>query len=214
MSLLFFSPILDTFQRPNFTAKLDFLAWHLILIFPCRARNYIPQGYVSDKPGFSTDLQSPKSRGLSPYHGCALPTVFPNTALSLPSRPLHLSLLTCDLTAAKLSDFFSPCNLTWKITLQNREGRSAGVGVRGRGQDPSSPLAPQGPLGLNRKATCGLAPFSSFVLKDNPSKKKTNKQTNKQEFPLWRNGIGGTSGVLGRRFNPWPSSPYASGVAK
>lgn len=55
----FFSPpTFDTFQKTDFTAKLDFLAWHLILIFPYRARNYIPQAYVSDKPGFSTDLQS------------------------------------------------------------------------------------------------------------------------------------------------------------
>lgn len=34
VSLLFFPLTLDTFQRPDFTAKLDFLSWHLILISP------------------------------------------------------------------------------------------------------------------------------------------------------------------------------------
>lgn len=97
--LLFFPPTPDTFQRPDFTAKLDFLAWHLILIFPCRARNYIPQACVSDKPGSSTDLQSLESRGPSPHCGCAA-AVFPNTSLPAPGWPPPR-----DRTGVKLPNF-------------------------------------------------------------------------------------------------------------
>lgn len=78
-----FPPTPDAFQRPDFTAKLDFLAWHLLLIFPCRGRNYTPQACVSDRPGSSADLQSLKSRGLS-HRRCAAAHSVPK---HVPPRP-------------------------------------------------------------------------------------------------------------------------------
>ena len=88
--LLFFPPTPDTFQRPGFTAKLDFLAWHLMLTFPCRARNYTAQACVSDKPGSSTDLQSLESRVPSP-RGCAAARCVPK---HVPPRPRLASPVT------------------------------------------------------------------------------------------------------------------------
>ena len=47
-------------------------------------------------------------------------TVFPNT--SLPFPPLPPTFLPCDMIGVKLSDFFLPCNPTWKIELQDGRG--------------------------------------------------------------------------------------------